>query len=299
MPLAYEIVVRALLQISAGSCQFYNYQHWTFWETFLSPKLLQGGILGYWKKRKLLSNADYIILASCGFSIERPYEELKNIKILESKEWQDFLAVVGGMVAIADGNKFFNRSSVASIIGTAEIVAEFIYPELRGMYGHHGTRWVRLEELSAFCGRAGAEPTKKDVVLAEGVEQGSAEESTNFKCLPTSKNSMTIQHVMKQIAALQCGDYNAAFLLNSPSNKKRLVSADKFKAIVSGWTSFKMLTFPQTTCEYQEGEVDGTIMNVKVEARAEGSDEILSFVFDLRKSEDGERWETDGVRIEC
>mmetsp|Transcript_8968 Transcript_8968/g.14625 ORF Transcript_8968/g.14625 Transcript_8968/m.14625 type:complete len:127 (+) Transcript_8968:416-796(+) len=108
MPLAYEIVVRALLQISAGSCQFYNYQHWTFWETFLSPKLLQGGILGYWKKRKLLSNADYIILASCGFSIERPYEELKNIKILESKEWQDFLAVVGGMVAIADGNKYSN-----------------------------------------------------------------------------------------------------------------------------------------------------------------------------------------------
>ena len=34
----------------------------------------------------------------------------------------------------------FNRSSVASILGSAEIVAEFIHPELCGMYGHHGTR---------------------------------------------------------------------------------------------------------------------------------------------------------------
>ena len=54
------------------------------------------------------------------------YKELKNTKILESKEWQDFLAVIGGMVAIADGNKYSNRPSVTSILGTAEIVAEII-----------------------------------------------------------------------------------------------------------------------------------------------------------------------------
>ena len=57
--------------------QLYNYQHWTFWESGRPSKAqLQGGILRYWKKRKLLSNADYIILASCGFSIERPYDVL-------------------------------------------------------------------------------------------------------------------------------------------------------------------------------------------------------------------------------
>ena len=58
-------------------------------------------------------------------------------------------AVRNGRVAVADGNKYFNRSSVASIQGTAEMVAEMIHPELRGMYGHHGTRWVRIGELEA------------------------------------------------------------------------------------------------------------------------------------------------------
>ena len=41
------------------------------------------------------------------------------------------------------------------------------------------------------------------------------------------------------------------------------------------------------------------IANVKVDAQVEVSDELLQFIFDLSKSEDGERWETDGVRIEC
>lgn len=39
--------------------------------------------------------------------------------------------------------------------------------------------------------------------------------------------------------------------------------------------------------------------NVKVDAREEGKDEVISFVFDLRKSDDSQRWETDGVRVEC
>mmetsp|Transcript_5572 Transcript_5572/g.10772 ORF Transcript_5572/g.10772 Transcript_5572/m.10772 type:complete len:481 (+) Transcript_5572:162-1604(+) len=251
------------------------------------------------EKVELLSNADFIIIAPCGFSIERTWEELQTMNILDSIEWRELPAVVGGRVAIADGNKYYNRSSVASILGTAEIVAEFIHPEMRGMYGHHGERWVRLEEIHAFCGRAGAEPTKKDVVLANGIPEQGRATLKSLQCDSTTKNSMTIQHVENQIAALQRGDYDAAFLLNSPENKKRLVSAEKFEAIVSGWTSFKVLSFPQTSCEYREVQVDGTIANVKVEARAEASDEVLCFFFDLRRSENGGPWETDGVRIEC
>merc|ERR1712238_568787 len=112
---------------------------------------------------------------------------------------------------------------VASILGTAEIVAECLHPELRGAYGHHGTRWVRLEELSAYCGRAGAEPVKKEVVLARGVSDGA--KSSSFQCRSRSKSSMPIRHVSEQIAALVSGDYDAAFLFNSPANRKRLVSA--------------------------------------------------------------------------
>lgn len=61
-------------------------------------------------------------------------------ELLESNDWLDLPAVKAGRVAVADGNKYYNRSSVASILGTAEMVAEFAHPELRGAYGHHGTR---------------------------------------------------------------------------------------------------------------------------------------------------------------
>jgi len=86
------------------------------------------------EKISLLSNVDYIVISPCGFSIERTNEELNNIGILNSKEWKDLPAVKEGRVAICDGNKYFNRSSVASILGTTEMVAEIIHPELCGIY---------------------------------------------------------------------------------------------------------------------------------------------------------------------
>lgn len=123
---------------------------------------------------ELLSIADYIIISPCGFSIERTHDELERLNMLGMKEWQDLPAVKNGRIAIADGNKYFNRSSVASILGTAEIVAEIVIAnengdgELKGMYGHHGTRWVKLDELSTFCKREGAESVRKEVKLAQG-----------------------------------------------------------------------------------------------------------------------------------
>ena len=61
---------------------------------------------------------------------------------------------------MADGNLFFNRSS-CGVLETAEIVAEAAHPELCGLLGHHGKRWVWLSELEAFAMRAGAELASK------------------------------------------------------------------------------------------------------------------------------------------
>ena len=263
----------------------------------------EGGHSQILEKIDLLSIADVIILSPCGFSIERTHAELASSNILTSLGWNDLPAVKNGRVAIADGNKYFNRSSVASIIGTTEIIAEIIHPELCGMYGHHGERWVRLNELSTFCSRVGAEDVKKHVVLANNIAMNNdGEDTASYQEQSNGKDSPTIQHVSKQIAALQRGDYEAAFQLNSPANQKRLVSADKFKAICEGWASFKVLTIPSTICKYYEGEIkEGSISNVRVDTIIAGSKgEVLSFIFDLRKSDDeDDRWETDGVGIEC
>ena len=77
-----------------------------------------------------------------------------------------------------------------------------------------------------------------------------------------------------------------------------MVSSEKFEAIVSGWAAFKVLTLPDTTCNYQEGDTQDTTAHVKVEATATEGEEVVSFVFDLSRTGD-DVWETDGVRIEC
>jgi len=162
-------------------------------------------------------------------------------------------------------------------------------------HGHHGNRWIRLNELAAFCQRPGAEDTKKDIKLAKEISNHQDRNSVTYSSSLNKDNSITIQHVKKQIAALQIGDYEAAFNLNSPANKKRLVSSEKFKAIVSGWAAFKVLTLPATICNYREGAIQDTTAHVKVEATAAEGEEVVSFVFDL--SRNGNTWETDGVRI--
>lgn len=118
-----------------------------------------------------LSNADVILIAPCGFSIERTYQELNDPScstLLQSSDWHTLPAVRAGAVFIADGNKYFNRSS-CGVLESAEIFAEVAHPELCGLWGHHGKRWVRLQEAEAFCKREGAPPPNKHVDLAPGI----------------------------------------------------------------------------------------------------------------------------------
>merc|ERR1719440_791894 len=99
-----------------------------------------------------LSNADIIVIAPCGFSIELTASELAGLDLLQSAEWQGLDAVQSGRVAVADGNLYFNRSS-CGVVETAEIVAEAAHEDLCGLFGHHGRHWVRLAELATFCAR--------------------------------------------------------------------------------------------------------------------------------------------------
>jgi iron complex transport system substrate-binding protein len=70
------------------------------------------------------ADPEYLIVAPCGFSLERAVEEQP---VLERYPWWNRLrAVREGKVAFADGNKFFNRSGM-TITKTAEILAEILH----------------------------------------------------------------------------------------------------------------------------------------------------------------------------
>jgi hypothetical protein len=63
-------------------------------------------------------------------------------------------AVQSRHVYIADGNLYFNRSG-PRVVESAEILAEMFWPELLGIFGHHGNGFASLEEAMAKLEAAG------------------------------------------------------------------------------------------------------------------------------------------------
>jgi len=70
------------------------------------------------------ADPEYIIVAPCGFNLERAEREQS---VLERHPWwRDLRAVRNGNVVFADGNLFFNRSGM-TIAPSAEILAEILH----------------------------------------------------------------------------------------------------------------------------------------------------------------------------
>jgi iron complex transport system substrate-binding protein len=68
---------------------------------------------------------DAIVLAACGFGIERTASEMH---VMEARAgWGDLRALRQGRVFVADGNRFFNRSG-PSAFETVELLAEMLHP---------------------------------------------------------------------------------------------------------------------------------------------------------------------------
>lgn len=259
-----------------------------------------------------MQEADIIILAPCGFTIERTKAELETTNLLSAEAFTALPAVSSGRCFVADGDKYFNRSS-CGVVESAEMVAEMVSEELLGLWGHHGQRFVNLKELNTFCARPGAPSPAKPVPGPDPShgDQAPAEQFNGVvqprKRAPPSgvdRLAMGPEDVVKaQLAALAVADFDAAFELNSEENKARLSSATKFGTIVRG-TSFRVLldggaviTTAAPVMGDQLGS-KGTSAAVRVDARVpEGTQSC--FYFDLGKVTEDAAWCTEGVRVEC
>jgi hypothetical protein len=103
-------------------------------------RLLLGEKGGYsaaidWK-RVCDADPEFLIIAPCGFDLDRTLRELSVLEALSG--WSDLRSVREGKVAFADGNKYFNRSGT-TIVETVEIVAEILHGFVAG---HCGKAWV-------------------------------------------------------------------------------------------------------------------------------------------------------------
>ncbi|KAG8462307.1 hypothetical protein KFE25_012127 [Diacronema lutheri] len=206
-----------------------------------------------------LESADAIIIAPCGFTIERSANELRAIGLLDDEAWRALPAVRARRVYIADGNRHFNRSA-CTVVQAAEIVAELAHaprapptgdgdndaaaaardPGLVGLWGHHGNLWVRLDELDAFVSRDGAEPVRKCLRLAPSASSAAADLGAHNAAVgaeampaPNLPAEATPRDVVRaQLAALRAGDVRGAFALNSGANRARLRTAERFAQIL-------------------------------------------------------------------
>ncbi len=70
------------------------------------------------------ADPDVLIIAPCGFNLERSAREIPFLESLPG--WFEMNAVKNGRVAVADGNKYFNRSGT-TIVETAQILAEILH----------------------------------------------------------------------------------------------------------------------------------------------------------------------------
>jgi len=84
------------------------------------------------------SDPDVIVLLPCGWGVARTRKELGCVTA--QPEWSQLRAVREGRVAVADGNRFFNRPG-PRLVESAEILAEIVWPEVMTPAVHRGDAW--------------------------------------------------------------------------------------------------------------------------------------------------------------
>lgn len=91
----------------------------------------------------IAANPDIIIVAPCGFDIQRTSQEMP--AFIKHREFPLLKAAQQGQVFIADGNQYFNRPG-PRIVESLEIMAEIIHPQVFH-FGHQETGWTTFSAL--------------------------------------------------------------------------------------------------------------------------------------------------------
>ncbi|MEX2601522.1 MAG: cobalamin-binding protein [Balneolaceae bacterium] len=86
-------------------------------------------------------NPDKIVIAPCGFNVERTLEEIQSLA--GYKEWQRLNAVQTGQVYLCDGSSYFNRPG-PRLTDSLKILAEIYHPELYPK-SYTDRDWIRYE----------------------------------------------------------------------------------------------------------------------------------------------------------
>lgn len=114
--------VPELIEVAGGESLFGvagEHSPWLDWDAFVA------------------SDPDVIVAMPCGFDLARAATETATLAGRDG--WQELRAVRAGHVAVADGNRYFNRPG-PRLADSVEILAEIFHPEAVDC-GHRGDGW--------------------------------------------------------------------------------------------------------------------------------------------------------------
>ncbi len=117
--------VPELIEVAGGDSLFGvagEHSPWLEWDAFVA------------------SDPDVVVAMPCGFDLARAATE--TAVLAERNSWSELRAVRAGRVAVADGNRYFNRPG-PRLADSAEILAEIFHPGIFD-FGHRndGWRWL-------------------------------------------------------------------------------------------------------------------------------------------------------------
>lgn len=124
----------------------YNCGHWIPYQIGLAGGIDMlsnpGGdsIVVSWEKIRKY-NPEVMIVAPCGFHVERSLEELHLLRGNEG--WEDVQAVREGRVFVCDF-ALFTQPSASTLVDGVELLAGLFYPELFSLEGRFGGKWGAL-----------------------------------------------------------------------------------------------------------------------------------------------------------
>lgn len=114
--------VPELIEMAGGESLFGvtgEHSPWLDWDAFIA------------------SDPDVVVAMPCGFDLARAAAE--TAALAERNSWGKLRAVREGRIAVADGNRYFNRPG-PRLADSAEILAEIFHPEAVD-FGHRGDGW--------------------------------------------------------------------------------------------------------------------------------------------------------------
>ena len=237
------------------------------------------------------SKPDIVICALCGFGLTRAAEEIQ--KAWNQNQIDQIHELCQGRVYVVDGNFLINRSG-PRVVESAEALAEAIWLDLQGHFGHYGTDYLTtlkgalpMVERSVHTGSTKGQPQEIENSLQ-------SEDDSESILSPQAAE----EAVASQLTHLRLRDIPAAFAMNTNANQKRWCDVSRFQHVVETHDIFSRLLKeePQVVTP---AAVRGNIAVVSVNLPPHGTNDAAELTWTLVAEDSGEQngvvWRTEMV----